>query len=69
MENMEKLTLTVAEVCEALGVSRPVLMAWIKRKNNPLPCIKTAKVYRIPRAALEQWVIEEAARNSIPAAR
>ena len=62
--NNNKLTLTVSEVCELLGVSRPLADAWIKRKVNPLPSIKTAGRYYIPRAALEQWVLDEAARNS-----
>ena len=61
---MANLTLMIAEVCEELGVSRPTVEMWIKRKDNPLPCIKKARTYRIPRAALEKWILEEADRNS-----
>ena len=59
-----KLTLNIAEVCELTGVSRPLVDSWIKRKVNPLPCIKTSRRYCVPRAALEQWLLEEANRNS-----
>ena len=64
METEKKLTYTIEEVCKALNLSRPYVMAWIKRKTNPLPCVRTTKSYRIPCAALEQWLIEEANRNS-----
>lgn len=63
MENTS-MTLNIAETMEALQLSRPLVMQYIRRKNNPLPCIKTGKRYRIPRAALETWIMEEAARNS-----
>ena len=64
MENNLKLTMTISEVCAAVGVARPTVDGWIKRKDNPLPCIRTNKTFRIPRAALEQWLLEEAQRNS-----
>ena len=63
----EKLTLNIPEVCEMLNLSRPIITAYIKRRNNPLPCIVTTGRtgrYVIPRAALEKWLIEEAQRNS-----
>ena len=59
-----KMTLNIVETCEALNLSRPIVMQYIRRKDNPLPCIKTGKRYRIPCASLEKWIIEEAARNS-----
>ena len=58
------MTLNIVETMEALQLSRPIVMQYIRRKDNPLPCIKTGKRYRIPKAALEQWIMEEAARNS-----
>lgn len=65
---MEKMTLNIEETCEALNLSRPIVMQYIRRKDNPLPCIKTGKRYRIPFADLERWISEEAARNSGTAA-
>ena len=59
-----KLTLTLEETCKAIGLSRPLVTAFIKRQENPIPSIKTGKGYIIPRAALEQWVLEEAERNT-----
>ena len=64
MENNLSMTLDIEQTMKALNLSRPLVMNYIRRKDNPLPCIKTGKRYRIPRAALEQWVLEEAARNS-----
>ena len=63
MDN-NRLTLNIAEVCELVGVSRPLVDSWIKRRQNPLPCIKTSRRYCIPKAALERWLLEEADRNS-----
>lgn len=61
---MEKLTLTIAEACKELNVSRPLVERFIKRKDNPLPCIKTGSRYIIPRLDFERWISDEAARNS-----
>ena len=63
MENL-RMTLTIAEACEALNLSRPMVDRYIHRKENPLPCIKTGRRYVIPRAAFETWILEEAQRNS-----
>ena len=69
----ERLTLNVKEVCELLNLSRPVVTAYIRRKDNPLPCISTTGDRRgrlvIPRAALEQWLLDEAARTGAAARR
>lgn len=63
MENL-KMTLSIEETMQALCLSRPLVMSFIHREDNPLPCIKTGKRYRVPRAALETWIMEEAARNT-----
>lgn len=68
----ERLTLNVKEVCELLNLSRPVVTAYIRRKDNPLPSIvTTGRRGRIviPRAALEQWILDEAARTGAAARR
>ena len=62
-----KLTLSIQEACKMLNLSRPIVTAYIKRRDNPMPCIMTSAKrgrYVIPRAALEAWLLEEAARNS-----
>lgn len=60
---MEKLTLTVKEAAEALGVSRLTLYKLINRDNHPIPAvyIGSGKKPRrlISRAALEKWIAEE----------
>ena len=63
MENT-KLILTLNETCEILDMCRKNGAALIHRKDHPLPCIITAKRYRIPRAALEKWILEEAERQT-----
>lgn len=69
MENSLKLTLSVDEACASTGYSRPTIMAFIHRAENPLPYIKASKKYMIPRAALETWLIEEATRNAMKTGR
>lgn len=69
MENITKLTYTRREAAAALGVSLPTIDAFMHRRDNPLPCIRNGgRLYLIPKAALETWALEEAARNAgIPA--
>ena len=68
MEN-QKMTMSIAEVCTSSGFSRPTIMAYINRSKDPLPCIKAGRRYMIPRAALEAWLVEEAARNTMSIGR
>ena len=68
MEN-QRMTMSIAEVCTSAGFSRPTIMAYINRAENPLPCIKTGRKYIVPRAALETWLMEEAARNAMSIGR
>lgn len=65
MENSLRLNLSIDDTCTVSGYSRPTIMAFIRRSENPLPHIKTGRKYMIPRAALETWLIEEAARNTM----
>ena len=69
MENTLKLNLGIDDTCKASGLSRPTIMAFIRRAENPLPHIKVGRKYMIPRAALETWLIEEAARNTMQTGR
>jgi len=69
MDNNTKLTLSVEDVCASTDSSRPTVMAFIHRSENPMPHIKAGRKYLIPRAALETWLIEEAARNAMSIGR
>jgi len=66
---MEKMTLTRTEAATVLQVSLPVLDAYLRRADNPLPCIrmtssgKRGKVL-IPTEGLSRWIEEEAARSA-----
>ena len=68
MEN-QRMNMSIAEVCTSSGFSRPTIMAYINRSKNPLPCIRAGRKYMIPRAALETWLLEEAARNAMQTGR
>lgn len=63
MDN-RKLTYTRSEAARELNVSLPMLDSWLKRAENPLPSIKTARRVIIPSDGLSRWIEEEAARNA-----
>ena len=69
MENNLKLNLSIDETCNVSDLSRPTIMAFIHRAENPLPHIRVGRKYIIPRAALEAWLMEEAARNTMQTGR
>lgn len=54
----EKITLSVAEAAEALGISRPLVYQLIHRED--FPAFKIGKRTVIPRLALERWANEQA---------
>ena len=63
-QDIKRLNYTRREAAMALGVSLPTLDAFMNRRDNPLPSIRTGKkLILIPVAALEQWNLEEAARS------
>ena len=52
--------LTMAEVGELLGVSRPTVWRWRRRRENPLPVVfLPGRTVRVPLTALERWVADE----------
>lgn len=55
---MEKLTLSVPEMGEMLGISRPKAYEIIKKEGFPVIRI-TEKRLIIPKAALEKWLNEQ----------
>ena len=63
MEN-RKLTYTRTEAAHELNVSLPMLDSWLKRADNPLPCIKTARRVIIPAEGLQRWIDEESKRSA-----
>lgn len=60
---MEKLTLTIKEAAEALGVCTISFYKLMNKRNHPIPSMKLGSSTRarrmISRKALEQWIAEE----------
>lgn len=59
-----KMTYGRKEACEITGMSIPSLDAFMHREENPIPHFRVGRKVLIPRAALEQWVIDEAKRTA-----
>ena len=58
MEKFEKRTNTVTEAARIIGVSRS--LAYKMANEGRLPIIKVGmKNHVIPKAALEQWILDE----------
>ena len=60
---MEKLGLSIVEVAEQLGVSRPTVYSLLERRDHPLPCVRIGRRRIIPRRELEAWLQEEAGQR------
>ncbi len=58
MENATKLTLSVRELAERLGVSTPVAYNMVHMKGFPV--IRVGKRLLIPVAGLERWLEDSA---------
>ena len=61
---MDKLTLTRKEAAEQCNVSLPMLDAYLKRSNNPMPFFRAGRRVLIPLEALRKWLEEETARQA-----
>lgn len=59
MDETKRLTLTVPEACELLGVGRQAAYEAIRK--GQLPSIRIGRLIRIPRAAVEKMLSREAA--------
>jgi len=57
-------TLMRDEAAKKLNVSLPTLDALLRRTENPLPSIRVGRKWLIPEAMLEEWLREEAGRQS-----
>lgn len=55
---MEKLTFSVDEMAAAVGVSRP--KAYELANSEGFPIVRVGRRIRIPVAALENWLLEQA---------
>ena len=52
--------LTLGDVAELLGVSRPTVWRWRRRRRNPLPVtFLPGRTVRVPLPALERWIADE----------
>ncbi len=60
---IEKLLLTIAEVCEATGLGQTTVKSLISRGD--LNSITVGRARRIPADALEQWITRERESQSI----
>lgn len=56
MNNMKKSTMTVTEMAQQLGISRPIAYELAKRKD--FPALRIGRRILIPRAAFELWLME-----------
>lgn len=61
---MEKSTLTRTEAAKTLQVSLPILDAWLRRADNPLPCFRAGRKVLIPAEGLSRWIEAETARSA-----
>lgn len=60
----QKSTLTRSEAADRLNVSLPILDAWLRREEDPLPCFRAGRKVLIPTEGLSRWIEEEAARSA-----
>lgn len=61
---MEKRVLTLREASRVLAVSERTLWSWVKA--GKVPCLRIRRTIRIPVAALEQWLLQEASGRGEP---
>jgi excisionase family DNA binding protein len=54
---VEKICLNVTEVAEVLGVSRPTVYQLLRRAD--FPSFKVGNRTLVPKASLENWVINQ----------
>ena len=57
MSEPTKLTLSVTEMAEALGISRPIAYELVKRKD--FPAIQIGRRVVIPKSELNRWLSEQ----------
>ena len=60
----EKITLSVAEAAEQLGVCRPTLLSWIHMSDG-IPHFRAGRKVLIPRQALIEWATRQANARAV----
>ena len=58
---MEKVTMTVLEMAQCLGIGRN--MAYELVKNGRVPFLKIGRQIRIPKRAFDAWLANEASAD------
>lgn len=58
---MEKVTMTVQEMAECLGIGRNVAYELVK--NGRVPFLKIGRQIRIPKRAFDAWLANEASAD------
>lgn len=58
MSSLERATFTVPETAKYLGVGITTTYALVKEKT--IPAIKIGRQIRIPRVALDEWLLKQA---------
>ena len=62
MEQVEKLTLSVEEIAEALGVSRTTIYTMARQKEIPHKKVRGRVLFHRP--TIEKWLIDESEASS-----
>lgn len=60
----EKITLSVAEAAELLGISRPTILNWIHRADG-IPHFYAGRKILVPKKLLEEWAIKQAEMGAV----
>ena len=60
--NEDRLLLRVSEVVRLLGIGRSTVYELIAR--GELPVIRIGRLVRVPRPALEEWIVANTTRHS-----
>ena len=61
---MERLVLTVDELAEAMGISRPKAYELVHRQDGP-PVIRIGRTIRIPTDGFQTWMARESQRENV----
>lgn len=64
MSEINRQTLTVEEMGDVLGISRPKAYELVHAKNGP-PALRIGRCIRIPTAGLQAWMERESNREEM----
>lgn len=60
--NQERLAYSLQEAAQAMGVSVPTMREWVELTG--FPAFRAGRRYVIPVAALEAWLVDQAAKGA-----